>query len=73
MAIENGPTLVMPQLLLGIPNRAGGEEMIKVEDIEAIRRSYFIDGLSIRGISRELHHGRRLVKKGIADPGPYQY
>ncbi len=47
--------------------------MIKVEDIEAIRRSYFIDGLSIRGISRELHHGRRLVKKGIADPGPYQY
>ena len=73
VVIENGPTLVMPQLLLGIPNRAGGEEMIKVEDIEAIRRAYFIEGLSIREIARKLHHGRRLVKKAIADAGPYQY
>jgi transposase len=47
--------------------------MIKVEDIEAIRRAYFIEGLSIREIARKLHHGRRLVKKAIADPGPYQY
>jgi transposase len=55
------------------PNRVGGEEMIKVEDIEAIRRAYFIEGLSIRAIARKLHHGRRLVKKAIADAGPYQY
>jgi transposase len=47
--------------------------MIKVEDIEAIRRAYFIEGLSIRAIARKLHHGRRLVKKAIADAGPYQY
>ncbi len=47
--------------------------MIKVEDIEAIRRAYFIEGLSRREIARTLHHGRRLVKKAIADPGPYQY
>lgn len=47
--------------------------MIKVEDIEAIRRAYFIEGLSIREIARKLHHGRRLVKKAIADAGPYQY
>jgi len=47
--------------------------MIKVEDIEAIRRAYFIEGLSMREIARTLHHGRRLVKKAIADPGPYQY
>ena len=73
MITENGSTLVMPQLLLGIPNRVGGEEMIKVEDIEAIRRVYFIEGLSIREIARKLHHGRRLVKKAIADAGPYQY
>ena len=73
MIIENGPTLVMSRLLLGIPNMVGGEEMIKVENIEAIRRAYFIEGLSIREISRMLHHGRRLVKKAIADAGPYQY
>ena len=73
MAIENEPTLIMPRLLLGIPNVVGGEEMIKVEDIEAIRRAYFIEGLSMRAIARKLHHGRRLVKKAIADAGPYQY
>ncbi|MCJ7815846.1 MAG: IS21 family transposase [Xanthomonadales bacterium] len=47
--------------------------MIKVENIETIRRAYFIEGLSIREIARKLHHGRRLVKKAIADAGPYQY
>jgi transposase len=47
--------------------------MIKVEDIEAIRRAYFVEGLSMREIARTLHHGRRLVKKAIADPGPYQF
>jgi len=47
--------------------------MIKVENIEAIRRAYFIEGMSIRAISRKLHHGRRLVKKAIGGAGPYQY
>jgi len=62
VGVENEPALVGPQLLLGAPDRIGGEEMIKVENIEAIRRAYFIEGMSIRAISRKLHHGRRFVK-----------
>lgn len=47
--------------------------MIKVEEIEAIRRAYFHEGKSIREIARTLHHGRRLVKRAIADAGPWEY
>ena len=47
--------------------------MIKVEDIETIRRAYFIEGLNLRGIARNFHYGRRLAKKAIADPEPNQY
>ena len=47
--------------------------MIEVEEIEDIRRAYFMDGLSVREIGRKLHHGRRLIRKAITDPGPYQY
>jgi transposase len=45
--------------------------MIKVEDVEAIRRAYFREELSIREIGRRLHHGRRVIRRAIesADPG----
>jgi len=39
--------------------------MIKVEEIETIRRAYFIEGLSIRGISRRFSHCRRTIRKAI--------
>ena len=44
-----------------------------MEDYEAIRRAYFLDKQSIREISRELHHGRTLVRKAIAQAGPQAY
>lgn len=47
--------------------------MKTVEDYEAIRRAYFLDKQSIREISRELHHGRTLVRKAIAQAGPQAY
>ncbi|MFQ5813886.1 MAG: IS21 family transposase [Anaerolineae bacterium] len=73
MIIENEPTWLTPPLLWGDPIGCGGEEMIKVEEIEAIRRAYFVDGLSIREIGRRLHHGRRLIRNAIADAGPFRY
>jgi transposase len=54
--------------------KAGGtKEMRTVEDYEAIRRAYFLESQSIREISRELHHARRLVRKAIANAEPEQY
>jgi len=47
--------------------------MIKVEEQEAIRRAYFIEEKSIRAIARELHHGRRLVRRAIAAAEPARY
>ena len=48
--------------------------MIKVEDVEKIRRAYFREGLSIREIGRTLHHSRRVIRRAIesADPGEYR-
>ena len=48
--------------------------MIKVEEMEKIRRAYFREGLSIRQIGRTLHHGRRVIRRAIAraDPGQYR-
>jgi transposase len=48
--------------------------MIKVEDVERIRRAYFREGLSIREIGRTLHHSRRVIRRAIesADPGEYR-
>jgi transposase len=48
--------------------------MVKVEDYEAIRKRYFIDGWSIRKISRELKHCRRTIRLAIvqAEPSPYK-
>jgi transposase len=51
----------------------GTKEMRTVEDYEAIRRAYFLEGKSIREISRELHHARRVVRKAIANAEPERY
>ena len=47
--------------------------MIKVEEIEVIRRAYFIKGLSIRAISLRYGHCRRTVRKAIQDAVPRAY
>jgi len=47
--------------------------MVKVEEYEEIRRAYFIEGWSIRKISRELHCCRRTVRKAIVDAEPPPY
>jgi transposase len=47
--------------------------MRTVDDYEAIRRAYFLDGLSIREIARNLHHSRRLIRKAIAQAEPDGY
>lgn len=54
------------------PIGGGGEETSRVEDVDAIRRAYFVNGLSIWEIARWLHHWRRLIRRVIADRGPYQ-
>lgn len=47
--------------------------MIGVEEIERIRRAYFIKGMSIRQIGRRYGHCRRTVRKAIQDAGPKEY
>ncbi|HLA83103.1 MAG TPA: IS21 family transposase, partial [Thermoleophilia bacterium] len=47
--------------------------MIGVEAIEVIRRAYFIEGMSIRQISRRCGHCRRTVRKAIQHAGPTRY
>ena len=47
--------------------------MIKVEEVEKIRRAYFREGLSIREIGRTLHHSRRAIRRAIASADPGQY
>jgi len=47
--------------------------MRKVEDYERIRKAYHIEGLSIREISRQYGHGRRLVRKALEHPVPDRY
>lgn len=47
--------------------------MIKVEEIETIRRAYFIEGLSIREINRRFGHCRRTVRKAIRHAEPSRY
>ncbi len=47
--------------------------MLKVEDREAIRRAYFIEGKSIRAIARTLGHGRSAIRAAIARAAPSEY
>jgi len=48
--------------------------MIKVEDVEKIRRAYFLERMSIRKIGQVLRHGRRVIRRAIesAEPGQYR-
>ena len=47
--------------------------MIQVEEIEQIRRAYFIEGQSIRAIARHYRHGRRVIRRAIASAEPPEY
>jgi len=47
--------------------------MIQVEEIEAIRRAYFLEGMSIRAIARRYGHGREVIRRAIANPCPPGY
>jgi len=44
--------------------------MLTVEDIEAIRRAYFVEQQSIRAIAREQKHHRRVVREAVAGASP---
>lgn len=48
--------------------------MKTVEDYERIRKAYYVEGLSMREISRRMHHGRDLIRKALdhAQPESYQ-
>lgn len=48
--------------------------MKTVDEYERIRKAYYVEGLSIRAISRQLHCGRDLVRKAVdhAEPPRYQ-
>jgi len=47
--------------------------MIKVDDYERIRKAYYIESLSIREISRQYRHSRRLIRKALERPVPDRY
>jgi transposase len=49
--------------------------MLKVEDIERIRRAYYVEKKSIRAIAREQGHHRRVVREAVAgtNPPPRRY
>ena len=44
-----------------------------MEEYEAIRRAYFLEGKSVRAIAREYRHGRPLVRRAIASAEPAKY
>jgi transposase len=50
----------------------GGREkgMLRVEEIEQIRRAYHVEQKSIRAISREQGHHRRVIRDAIAGTNP---
>src|SRR5712691_11475212 len=47
--------------------------VLTVDEREQIRRAFFIEGKSLRQISRERHHGRIAIRKALRDPGPATY
>ncbi len=47
--------------------------MKTVDDYEKIRRAYFIEGLSIRAIHRQLKYDRETIRKAIVNPTPQPY
>lgn len=47
--------------------------MLKVVDIECIRKLHFKEGWSIRKIAKELGHARKTVRKALKNAGPWEY
>lgn len=47
--------------------------MLKVVDIECIRKLHFKKAWSIRRIAEELGHSRKTVRKALTDAGPWEY
>jgi len=47
--------------------------MLKVEQIERIRRAYYVEEKSMRTIAKELGHSRETVKKAVESAEPRQY
>src|SRR5260221_14662790 len=47
--------------------------MIPVEEREAIRRAYYLEGKSKRQIAREHNHSRKTVDKAVDNPPPQPY
>ena len=41
------------------------EKVVKIERDDRIRQAYFIEGWSIKGIKRELHHDKRTIRRAI--------
>ena len=44
--------------------------MLTVDEIETIRRAYFVEQQSIRAIARDQHHHRRVVREAVAGASP---
>src|SRR5437899_10474228 len=56
------------------PTLAIGElEMITVEEREAIRRAYYLEGKSKRQIAREHNHSRKTLDKAVDNQPPQPY
>jgi len=51
----------------------GGKVMLKMVDIEFIRKKHFVEGWSIRKISRQLCISRQAVRKAISSADPPRY
>jgi transposase len=47
--------------------------VLTVDKREQIRRSYYVDGWSVRRIARECHWDRRTIRKALRDAGPPRY
>jgi len=44
----------------------GGKEVLEVVDIEYIRKKYYVEGWSIRKISKQLGYARQTIRKALA-------
>lgn len=47
--------------------------MVQVDEKERIRNAYYLQGISIRAIARNMRHSRKTVRKAIADASPPVY
>ena len=47
--------------------------MKTVDDYEKIRKAYYVEGLSIRAISRQMRYSRKLIRQALEDAEPKGY